>query len=48
MRSSHANDKDVLFVAAAGNDGTNNDNLPTWPASYPFPNVDLRDGQQPP
>ena len=35
----HASDKDVLFVAAAGNDGTDNDTLPTWPASYPLPNV---------
>jgi thermitase len=30
---------DVVFVAAAGNEGTNNDELPVWPASYPLPNV---------
>ena len=28
-----------LFVAAAGNDGTNNDTTPTYPASYNLPNV---------
>lgn len=32
-----ANDR--VFVAAAGNDGTSNDDLPTWPASYALPNV---------
>ena len=30
---------DVLFVAAAGNEGTNNDVLPIYPASWPLPNV---------
>jgi subtilisin family serine protease len=31
---------DVVFVAAAGNEGLNNDDLPTWPASYAsLPNV---------
>lgn len=35
----YASDNDVVFVAAAGNDGTDNDTLPTWPASYPLPNV---------
>ena len=35
----HAWSQDVLFVAAAGNDGTDNDRLPTFPASYPFGNV---------
>jgi subtilisin family serine protease len=29
----------VVFVAAAGNEGTNNDELPVWPASYARPNV---------
>ncbi len=35
----YASDSNVVFVAAAGNDGTDNDKLPTWPASYPLPNV---------
>jgi thermitase len=30
---------DMLFVAAAGNNGTNNDALPFYPASYQLPNV---------
>jgi subtilisin family serine protease len=30
---------DVLFVAAAGNEGTDNDVLPVWPASYALSNV---------
>jgi subtilisin family serine protease len=30
----YADQKDVLFVAAAGNEGTNNDQLPVWPACY--------------
>ncbi len=29
----------VLFVAAAGNNGTNNDATPTYPANYSVPNV---------
>jgi subtilisin family serine protease len=29
----------VLFVAAAGNDGTNNDTQPMYPAAYNLPNV---------
>lgn len=29
----------MLFVAAAGNDGTNSDGLPTYPASYPADNI---------
>jgi subtilisin family serine protease len=29
----------VLFVAAAGNDGSNNDTRPTYPANYQVPNV---------
>ena len=31
--------KDVLFVAAAGNEGTNNDELKIWPACYTLPNL---------
>lgn len=31
--------RQVLFVAAAGNEGTNNDDLPIWPASYVLPNL---------
>jgi subtilisin family serine protease len=34
-----ANARDVVFVAGAGNDGLNNDMLPTYPASYPVDNV---------
>jgi subtilisin family serine protease len=30
---------DMLFVAAAGNNGTNNDTSPTYPASYATPNM---------
>ncbi len=30
---------DAIFVAAAGNDGTDNDLLPIYPASYELPNV---------
>jgi len=29
----------ILFVAAAGNDGTNNDDFPIYPASFNLPNV---------
>ena len=35
----YAASKDVLFVAAGGNEGTNNDQLPIWPASYALPNI---------
>jgi subtilisin family serine protease len=31
--------KGVLFVAAAGNDGRNNDKIPYFPASYPLDNI---------
>jgi subtilisin family serine protease len=31
--------RNVIIVAAAGNDGSNNDDLPTWPACYDSPNV---------
>jgi subtilisin family serine protease/subtilase family serine protease len=34
-----ANDHDMLFVAAAGNNGIPNDILPTYPASYDAPNI---------
>jgi len=34
-----AEDKDVLFIAAAGNDGTNNDTDQTFPASLNAPNM---------
>lgn len=32
-------DRGILFVAAAGNDGENNDTNPQYPASYSLPNV---------
>ncbi|MCU0544335.1 MAG: S8 family serine peptidase [Oscillatoriaceae cyanobacterium Prado104] len=34
-----ANKKGVLFVAAAGNDGKNNDTKPQYPANYDLPNI---------
>tara|TARA_B100000519_G_scaffold32236_1_gene22479 strand:- start:18767 stop:21253 length:2487 start_codon:yes stop_codon:yes gene_type:complete len=34
-----AADADILFVAAAGNDGVNNDNSPHYPSSYEVDNV---------
>lgn len=34
-----AADKNILFVAAAGNSSSNNDTRPSYPASYPVPNV---------
>jgi subtilisin family serine protease len=34
-----ANDHDVLFVAAAGNNAISNDLLPSYPASYNAPNI---------
>ncbi len=34
-----ANDSDMLFVAAAGNDGSDNDIFPFFPASYTAPNL---------
>jgi serine protease len=36
---STADDNGSLFVAAAGNDGTNNDSIPHYPSSYDAPNV---------
>ena len=35
----YASDMDVVFAAAAGNEGTNNDELPIWPASYPVESI---------
>lgn len=34
-----SSDAGILFVAAAGNDGSNNDTKPTYPASYNVPNI---------
>jgi len=34
-----ANDAGILFVAAAGNDGSNNDSWPHYPSNYNLPNV---------
>ncbi len=34
-----AKDAGILFVAAAGNDGSNNDSSPTYPATYQVDNV---------
>jgi len=34
-----ANTNDILFVAAAGNSGTNNDVTPNYPSNYTAPNV---------
>jgi subtilisin family serine protease len=34
-----AGDAGILFVAAAGNDGTNNDRLPHYPSNYDLPSV---------
>ena len=34
-----AGDAGILFVAAAGNDGSNNDKRPHYPSNYDLPNV---------
>ncbi len=34
-----ANDQDILFIAAAGNDSRNNDASSSYPANYDLPNV---------
>ncbi len=34
-----ANDKGIVFTAAAGNDGTNNDSAPHYPSNYQVDNV---------
>ncbi len=36
---SMANDAGILFIAAAGNDANDNDEYPSYPASYKLPNV---------
>jgi subtilisin family serine protease len=36
---SDANDKGILFVAAAGNSKNDNDKSPSYPASYKLPNI---------
>lgn len=36
---SRANDKGILFIAAAGNESSNSDSTPAYPASYDLPNV---------
>ncbi len=36
---SEANDKGILFVAAAGNSRSDNDKSPSYPASYNLPNI---------
>jgi len=36
---SELNASGILFVAAAGNDGMDNDSFPTYPANYEVPNV---------
>lgn len=35
----YAYEQRVVFVAAAGNMGSNNDSAPTYPANYPVPNL---------
>ena len=35
----YANERGVLFVAAAGNEGVNTDNVPNYPSNYEVPNV---------
>jgi len=35
----YAHSRGVLFVAAAGNDGTDNDSTPVYPAGYDVPNI---------
>lgn len=34
-----ASDKGIIFTAAAGNSSTNNDEAPSYPASYKIPNI---------
>ncbi len=36
---SRANNTGILFIAAAGNSGTNNDTSPSYPSNYDLPNV---------
>ncbi|HEX7077085.1 MAG TPA: S8 family serine peptidase [Candidatus Eisenbacteria bacterium] len=39
MALGEANDQGVLFVAASGNQGVDNDQFPNWPSNYDVPNV---------
>lgn len=34
-----ANNANILFIAAAGNNGTNNDDIASYPSNYDLPNV---------
>lgn len=34
-----AGDNQILFIAAAGNDGVNNDSIPHFPSSFDLPNI---------
>jgi subtilisin family serine protease len=36
---SRANNAGIMFIAAAGNSGTNNDTAPSYPSNYNLPNV---------
>jgi subtilisin family serine protease len=36
---SSLNTKGILFIAAAGNEGANNDSTPSYPGSYDLPNI---------
>lgn len=36
---SRASERGILLVAAAGNESTNNDSIPTYPANFDLPNV---------
>ncbi|MFM1902830.1 MAG: hypothetical protein RLZZ440_730, partial [Planctomycetota bacterium] len=36
---SRHNDAGIMFIAAAGNESTNNDAIPSYPANYDLPNV---------
>lgn len=39
LRDSINNGRDILFITAAGNDGTDNDASPSYPANYELPNI---------
>jgi len=39
LRDAIAAQQDILFIVAAGNDGTNSDVIATYPANYDLPNV---------
>jgi thermitase len=38
-RNAIANAPEILFISAAGNEGTNNDVVPSYPANYDLPNI---------